>query len=218
MSREIRSIARPCELRADEGKARTIFGYAAVYYDAAKAGTEYMLWSDIKERIMPGAFDRAIREDDVRALWNHDPNVLLARTKSKTLTLGVDSTGLLYEFAENTKDIDSVRVAEKIARGDADGSSFAFEVLSADWTEEKQADGKTIWIRSLKELRLFDVSPVTFPAYTAATVGLRCAAGTADEALVRSSLQAWLRQGYSERDAVEVAWRDVELRRQRSVC
>ncbi|HEX3152918.1 MAG TPA: HK97 family phage prohead protease [Gemmataceae bacterium] len=56
-----------------------IIGYAAVFYDPNDKGTEYQLGTDIVERVAPGAFDRAIREDDVRGLFNHDANKRLSR-------------------------------------------------------------------------------------------------------------------------------------------
>lgn len=213
---ERRTIARPVEIRAEgDTKARTISGYGAVYYVAGDKGTEYQLWSDVFERIAPGAFDRSAREDDIRALFNHDPNLLLGRTKSGTLEVFTDAVGFGYRFAENPADPDSVKVAEKVARGDADGSSFSFAVITADWTEET-VDGQRIWIRTLKDVRTFDVGPVTFPAYEGTTSGARSIVAPDGLDQVRQSLQAFLLQGYSERDAVEVAWRDIELRRARA--
>jgi len=212
---ERRTIARPVEIRAVEGKARTISGYGAVYYREGDKGTEYQLWSDVVERIAPGAFERSAKEDDIRALFNHDPNYLLGRTKSKTLEVFSDETGFGYSFAENPSDPDSVRVAEKVARGDADGSSFSFITLAADWAEET-VDGQRIWIRTLRDMTTFDVGPVTFPAYSGTTSGARSIAAPEGLDEVRRSLEAFLKQGYSERDAVEVAWRDVELRHARA--
>lgn len=212
---ERRTIARPVEIRAEgDGKARTIQGYAAVYHRDGDKGTEYQLWSDVFERIAPGAFERSVREDDIRALFNHDPNLLLGRTKSKTLQVASDGTGLAYSFLENPADPDSVRVAEKVARGDADGSSFSFKALTADWTEET-VDGQRIWIRTLRDVVTYDVGPVTFPAYSGTSSGARSIASPDGLDEVRRSLEAFLKQGYSERDAVEVAWRDVELRHRR---
>ena len=84
------------EARA-EGELPKIIGYASVFYDGT-AGTQYELWDDTFERIMPGAFDRALKEDDCRALVNHDANNLLGRTASGTLRLSIDKTGLRYEI------------------------------------------------------------------------------------------------------------------------
>ena len=88
------SVTAAVEKRADGRRA--IVGHAAVYYRADDPGTEYQLFPDLKERIMPGAFDRAAREDDVRALFNHQPDNLLGRTTAKTLALTIDEKGLRY--------------------------------------------------------------------------------------------------------------------------
>src|ERR1700728_2523684 len=74
-----------------------ICGYGAVFYDGTP-DTEYPMWPGAVERIMPGAFDRALREDDVRGLFNHDPNLLLGRTASGTMRLRVDDVGLWYSI------------------------------------------------------------------------------------------------------------------------
>lgn len=147
-------------------------GYAAVFYRADDAGTQYQL-SDydqgIVERIMPWAFDRAIREkDDCRACFNHDANLLLGRLGAGTLELATDKTGLRY--AVRLPDTQCGRdCKELLARGDVTGSSFSFAIEKQKWTEQK--GGPTI--RELHSLRLYDVGPVTFPAYSATTAGMR---------------------------------------------
>lgn len=156
--------------RADDKKPM-IVGYAAVYYDPANPGTEYKLWDGFVERMMPGAFDRAIREmDDVRALFNHDSSLLLARTKSSTLRLSVDATGLLYEIDAPESAL-GAQVTESVGRGDLDGSSFAFQIESEDM---RKIDN--VWIAEIKSVKpLYDVGPVTWPAYEATTSELRAA-------------------------------------------
>jgi HK97 family phage prohead protease len=141
-----------------------------VFYDENRAAeTEYWLWDDIVERIRPGAFDRAIREQqDVRALFNHSMDWVLGRTKSGTLRLSVDSIGLFYEVDDNESDPQWASVSAKIKRGDVDGSSFAFSATSVTWTTETR-DGKRFDVRWINDLDLFDVGPVTFPAYSGST-------------------------------------------------
>jgi uncharacterized protein len=158
------------EKRAD-GK-RMIRGYAAVFYDAAnREGTEYWLWSDIVERIMPGAFDRAIAEKhDARGLFNHDANCILGRVSSGNSRLGVDSFGLWYEIDEDPTDPDWQRVAAKIDRGDVTGSSFAFVATRTTWSEVS-TDTEQYWIRQIEDVDLYDYSPVTWPAYSGTTAG-----------------------------------------------
>jgi len=156
-----------------EGEA-AIVGHAAVYYDGTDA-TEYKLWDGAVERIMPGTFDKAIKDNDVRALFNHDPNNLLGRTSADTLTLESDKRGLAYEITPGDTSIGN-DVVTHIQRGDLQGSSFAFVVTDQDWRTEDSVD-----IREIRGVELFDVGPVTFPAYEATDTGLR-SSGDAREA------------------------------------
>jgi HK97 family phage prohead protease len=164
------------EIRADkdEDKPRKVKGYAAKYNSRSSnlGGERYQMF----ETIAPGAFD-GVLGDDVRALFNHDPNMILARSKNGegSLRIGTDETGLFYEFdAPNTRAGDDL--LESIRRGDVDQSSFAFRVDSEgeEWAERQDGDGPIIYERTIKKVsRLFDVSPVTYPAYPDATVALR---------------------------------------------
>jgi hypothetical protein len=170
-----------------EGQPPLIAGYAAVYYDPANPGTEFKLWSDAVERIMPGAFDRAVKEDDVRALFNHQPSMILGRTVPGTLRLSVDSKGLRYEIEPPDTQIGRDLVTS-IKRKDVTGSSFAFIVtderprkVKSDPSDLKSPD---LFIREIHGVKLFDVGPVVYPAYEATTTGLR----DADLILARRSL------------------------------
>jgi uncharacterized protein len=147
---------------------RVIRGYAAVFYNAAdQEGTEYWLWSDMVERIMPTAFDRAVKDfHDARALFNHDGNWLLGRVASGTARLSVDAFGLQYEVDEDPNDPQWQSVAAKIDRGDITGSSFAFIARRTIWIETPD-----YYVREIHDLDLFDVSPVTWPAYSGTTAG-----------------------------------------------
>jgi HK97 family phage prohead protease len=156
------------EARAAKEEAEPrIIGYGAVYYDAADAGSEYRLWDDMLERVMPGCFDRAIREDDVRSFFNHDENQILGRNKSGTLALSVDSRGLHYEIT--TPDTQAGRdTTTSIRRGDVTGSSFMFLPRDTTWRE---VDG--VFIRELNDVELWEVGPVVFPAYQSTTSEVR---------------------------------------------
>lgn len=151
---------------------------AAVYYNSADpAGTQYQLWDNVFERILPGAFDKAITRDDVRGLQNHDPRLLLGRSKSKTLSLSLTSDGLRYEIIppNTTAGRDTI---ESLSRGDIDGSSFAFAITrgGVEWTQEVvdvRGAQVTLDIRNIKDVSLYDVGPVTYPAYTATSSGAR---------------------------------------------
>ena len=175
------------ELRdaAQDGDAPHIEGYAAVYYDGTER-TEYELWPGLRERIMPGAFDRVLAEgQDVRGLFNHDPNNVLGRTSANTMDLRLDARGLPYDIAvpDTTVGRD---LLTSIKRSDVTGSSFSF--LVAPGGQRFKDVGETT-IREITEFdAVFDVGPVTFPAYTATTTGAR-GVGELDE--LRESLDAW---------------------------
>ena len=124
------------------------------------------------EEIAPGAFDDVLADSqnlDVRALFNHDPNLILGRSQAGTLDLSVDETGLQYSF-----DMPATTYGRDLLvsmqRGDVSQSSFGFVVGSDTWTETSEG----IPLRTINSIsRLLDVSPVTFAAYPDATTGLR---------------------------------------------
>lgn len=149
------------EFRADE-EGKKIEGYGAKFDSLSEN------LGGFREIIAKGAFDEVLK-DDVRALINHDPNLLLARTKSGTLELNIDDSGLRYSLtAPNTGYANDL--LESLQRGDLDQSSFAFSVDSDTWTEDD--DGRSV--RTINKVRnLFDVSPVTYPAYQDTTVAIR---------------------------------------------
>lgn len=150
------------EIRAEDGKPTKIVGYAAVFSSLSEELYGF------REMVMPGAFDRALKEKhDVRALVNHDENQILGRTKAGTLTLSVDKRGLKAEI--EPADTQAARDAvTSVKRGDLDGMSFAFRTLTDAWRTQ---DGEQI--RELLDLELVDVSVVAFPAYPATTVSAR---------------------------------------------
>lgn len=161
------------EIRIDDRKdgGKMISGYGAVFHREGEAGTEYRLGPDIVERIAPTAFNRALQEKhDARALFNHDPNMLLGRAGAGTLRLSVDQRGLRYEIdvPDTTTGKD---VAASIARGDLAGSSFSFRVNGK--SGQRFEKGKDHDVRHILDVDLFDVGPVTFPAYEATSTGLR---------------------------------------------
>lgn len=145
---------------------RSVSGYAALFNSAS----EDMGFIEVIE---PGAFKNAIPKSDVRALFNHDPNYILARTASGTLTIREDEKGLYYEFSlPNTTIGNDLR--EMLDRGDVNQSSFAFSVKEQSWESLKLDNGEYQYTRRIKEVeQLYDVSPVTYPAYADTTVALR---------------------------------------------
>ena len=171
------SKTRPQPIRRDDSTAelgRIVTGYAAKFYDPKDLNTEYALFSDTWERIMPGAFDRALAEkDDVRALFNHNPDLLLGRVSAGTCRLWTDDVGLGYEVRLPEKCGYADDLIACLKRGDVTGSSFGFLIEDEAWRESKDVKGNTIFIREILSVRLYDVSPVTFAAYQATTAGLR---------------------------------------------
>jgi uncharacterized protein len=161
MEKESRSFKG--EVRAVKGEEKTVVrGYAAVYDSLSEN------LGGFREMIAPGAFD-SVLEDDVRALLNHDSNKILGRNKAGTLRLGVDEKGLWYEY--DSPDTSYARdLLVSLERGDVDQSSFQFTVEDDEWKEDEEQR----YVRTIKKVRrLYDVSPVTYPAYPDATVALR---------------------------------------------
>jgi hypothetical protein len=163
---ERRIAAGKLEVRAaGEGGSQKLVGYAA----------KFDVWSEdlggFRERIQAGAFDKALEGDhDVRALINHDSNLLLGRTKAKTLRLSTDEVGLKMEL-----DLPDTQVARDLAtsieRGDIDQMSFGFWIKAggALWDLDAEPAERTV----TEVAELLDVSVVTFPAYPQTEVALR---------------------------------------------
>lgn len=154
------------ELRVaeNEGGGSVIEGHAAVFDS----------WSETLGNIFPfreivrkGAFKDSIGKDDIRALFNHDPNYVLGRNRAGTLELKEDDVGLRVRITPPdttwAKDLQA-----SIKRGDISQMSIGFVVEDDEWSTQDGMD-----VRELKRVQLFDVSPVTFPAYTATDVGIR---------------------------------------------
>lgn len=198
---ERRAVAGTVEFREADEKS-SIGGYAAVFNQETVIGGG--LWG-FREKIAPSAFDSAIETDDVRALFNHDPNYVLGRTVSGTLRLAADKKGLRYDV--DLPDTAAGRdVRELVRRGDVSGSSFGFIVEDDDWDESEVKKGK-LPLRTIRKASLFDVSPVTYPAYPQTSVSARSKAQaiteTADEA--RAQLEAAKTPDIKAREAARAA-------------
>lgn len=165
---EVRSLNEIVEQRAYDGEikaaeeSRTVEGYASVFNSMSED-------LGFREVILPGAF-RDVLDNDVRALYNHDSNYLLARTTSGTLELKEDDKGLYYRFEMPNTSYGN-DMLELFRRGDLTQSSFGFTVEKDNWRME---DGQQV--RYIERVgSLFDVSPVVYPAYSQASSGLRSA-------------------------------------------
>lgn len=157
--RNHKAIVEKREFRMEEVQyeGHTIRGYAAVY----NSDSEWM--GGFYEQIASGAFD-SVMDNDTRAYFNHDENLLLGRVSSGTLRIAADARGLYYEVdLPNTSYANDL--VELMKRGDVNQSSFAFLIERDRWEER---DGKTYRIIE-KVSRLLDVSPVSQPAYPDAT-------------------------------------------------
>lgn len=145
----------------NESQVNTIIGHAAVFNSLSEDLGGFV------EQISEGAFDNVLT-DDVRALFNHNQNFVLGRTVSNTLRLSVDEQGLRYEI-----DIPNTSVGndllESISRGDISQSSFGFIVGEDEWEKTENGNLRTI----TKVERLYDVSPVTYPAYPETNAAVR---------------------------------------------
>lgn len=149
-----------------EGGPTKIIGYASVFDSRSE-----LIGGSFREVIKPGAFDDVLN-DDVRALFNHDPNFILGRSTSGTLTLSVDNKGLRYEItAPQTQTIRDLVLAP-MQRGDITSSSFGFRVARDGERWYQDEDG--VVVREISRFsRLLDVSPVTYPAYQEAESAVR---------------------------------------------
>lgn len=149
--------------RAESSGEMYISGYFSVF------NSTYQLWDGATESIAPAAFDGAL-EDDIRCLVDHDTRLVLGRTKAGTLTLRVDEKGLWGEVKINPADQDAVNLYERVKRGDVDQCSFGFEILEEEYAEDPQS-GTIHW--TIKKVKLYEVSIVTFPAYEDTSVQAR---------------------------------------------
>lgn len=153
-----------------DGAALHVAGHAAVWNTLSLP--LYDWWEGrYVEQIAVGAFTKTLQEADVRMLINHNPDLVCARTASGTLRLAEDNVGLAIDA--DMADTSYCRdLAALLARGDVDQMSFMFEVVRDEWDETAEGTPR----RTLLECKLYDVSPVTFPAYEETEIGLRAGA------------------------------------------
>lgn len=149
----------PSEFRIDE--QGRIEGYSAVFNQPSED------LGGFREFVRPGAFSKTIKEADIRALFNHDSNYVVGRNRSGTLELAEDSIGLHFRAAPpETAWANDLKIS--MARGDINQGSFGFNTVRDEW---RHVQGSAE--RDLLEVRLFDVSVVTFPAYPQTAVNVR---------------------------------------------
>lgn len=159
------------EIRTTGMSGRTISGYAAKYgiptTIASAKGQRFV------EVLAPGAFRDSIgRGDDCVCLLNHNSDRPLGRASTGTLRVSEDFIGLAFEcdLPDSADD-----VLEAIQRGDIRAMSFQFSNAEDDWDTDEDPDdrSKRMPRRTIRTLRLHDVSPVVFPAYPHTVVNAR---------------------------------------------
>lgn len=149
--------------RSAEDGSPILEGYFVRYDDI------YKITEGATESIARGAFDESIK-GDVRALYNHNHDIVLGRTSAGTLTLENREAGLWGCIKINPKDTQAMDAYERILRGDVSGCSFGFDV-EKESTEVKE-DGSVHWTIE-KVNPLYEVSPCVFPAYEHTSVMAR---------------------------------------------
>ena len=158
-------VAEGLEIREIDGQKR-IAGHAAVFDSLS---LDLGGW---RERIASGAFTDTLRDDDQVALWSHDSALVLASTAGETLELNEDNTGLAFVFspADTSAGRDTIVLIE---RGDVRKMSFGFRAIRESWAYNREAEGADRYVRTVEKLRLYEISPVAFPAYPDTDVGTR---------------------------------------------
>ena len=164
---EVRSFSGPLETRAAPDGSEspgTLVGYACKYDSRAKRG-----WMGFEE-FAPGLFDESLTQDDQRALFNHNVDLVLARRSVDTLALESDSEGL-----KATITLPDTTVARDlyalVKRGDIDGMSVGMIVTKEEWTYDREDESKDV--RRIVAARLGEVTVATFPVYQDTTLTAR---------------------------------------------
>lgn len=161
LRRTMRTASTDFVTRDDDGKL-SIEGYFAVF------NSTYDICPGLSESISEEAFNNTL-SDDIRALINHDTTLVLGRTKAGTLQLRTDSHGLWGHIDINPKDVDAMNLYNRVQRGDVDQCSFGFDILNEE--TDFRDDGSIHW--TIKEVKLYEVSPCTFPAYEETNIAAR---------------------------------------------
>ena len=178
MKQEKRTFTGTVNYRADgEGMPKEIGGIAAVINSVTDLGY-------FEEVIMAGAFDNALSKDyDIRCLFNHEAELILGRTKADTCKVFVNADGNLeYTWVPDYENPTHMSVVRSIMRGDITQSSFAFTIKEQTWSESTKYG--TMGKRTIKVIEdLYDVSPVTYPAYEETEADARSIAQLRDQEL-----------------------------------
>ena len=159
--RQVRSVPSKFDVRSDDNGMH-IEGYFAVF------NSNYEIYPGVTESVAPEAFNTTLG-GDIKALCDHDTRLVLGRNKAGTLELRVDSHGLWGRIDINPNDTDAVNLYERVKRGDVDQCSFGFEIVKEE--SDFRDDGSVHF--TIREVILYEVSVVTFPAYAETSVSAR---------------------------------------------
>ena len=159
--RQVRSVSSSFETRSDD-TGMYIEGYFSVF------NSNYEIYPGCTESVAPGAFSNTLG-GDIKALCDHDTRLVLGRNKAGTLELREDSHGLWGRITINPNDSDAVNLYERVKRGDVDQCSFGFDIREEE--ADFRDDGSVHF--TIRDVELFEVSVVTFPAYAETSVSAR---------------------------------------------
>lgn len=168
-------------IRAADGGDR-FGGYASVFNSRTAIGNP-LRWG-FYEEIAPGAFSKTLDEGDARMLIDHDSYYVVSRMSAGTLALSEDDKGLLVDSALD-EELSYVRdLKANLRNGNITGMSFGFYVIKDEWNSEtlevEGADPVEVDVRVIREVRLVEVSAVTFPAYPETEAELKAVARALD--------------------------------------
>ena len=161
-TRQIRAVATSFETRSDGDGNQYIEGYFSVF------NSNYDIGPGMSESVAPHAFDETLA-DDIRCLTNHDTTLVLGRTSAHTFELKQDEHGLWGRVLINPNDTDAMNTKARVERGDVNQASFGFDILQED--TDIREDGSVHW--TIRKVKLYECSVVTFPAYTETNLSAR---------------------------------------------
>lgn len=175
-NRQLRTAATEFQTR-ENGEELTIEGYFAVF------NSNYDLGWGMSESIAPGAFTSSLA-GDIRALVNHDTTLVLGRTSAHTLEVKQDERGLWGKITINPNDSDAMNLYARVKRGDVTQCSIGFDIL--DEETEFRDNGDVHW--TIKDVKLWEISACTFPAYEETAISARA---KDKEELKKREREAW---------------------------
>lgn len=177
-------------LRADSGEKKTLRGLASPF------NQETVIGGWFREVILPGAYTKTLQENDQVSLWDHDSGKPLSRKSTGTLILRETSNGLEFEMTLGNQSW-ALDAYESIQRGDVQGVSIGFRVIKQTWTNGDE-ENRELDLREIVEVRLYEISIVTFPAYEGTRVDADTARSILEAAIERGDIQSKKRLSFTD--------------------